>query len=232
MTTIEINTINYSIDFEQKNYSIENTGNPNSYDIILTQPITNLNLEYNNYDLILDQIINEFIINIISPIEYNIVYDITEKNINLTIETINNTISILTKNYIITFSYVNDFIVPNYVTFDDIFEGDSGSGGTAGIVPAPLSGDANKFLRGDGNWATVGEIGSTDLTISNFTSTVGQSTFSINASANQIIEFSINGLDYTIYSSITPPGSGNVIYDYSSGSYALENGDKIKILWV
>lgn len=32
--------------------------------------------------------------------------------------------------------------------------GDSGSGGTAGIVPAPASGDATKFLRGDATWAT------------------------------------------------------------------------------
>lgn len=35
------------------------------------------------------------------------------------------------------------------------FVGDSGSGGTKGLVPAPASGDAaaNKFLKADGNWA-------------------------------------------------------------------------------
>jgi collagen type I/II/III/V/XI/XXIV/XXVII alpha len=31
--------------------------------------------------------------------------------------------------------------------------GDSGSGGTKGAVPAPASGDADKFLKGDGTWA-------------------------------------------------------------------------------
>jgi len=35
------------------------------------------------------------------------------------------------------------------------FVGDSGSGGTAGAVPAPAAGDASKYLKGDGTWATV-----------------------------------------------------------------------------
>ena len=34
------------------------------------------------------------------------------------------------------------------------FVGDSGSGGTKGLVPAPASGDATKYLKGDGTWAT------------------------------------------------------------------------------
>jgi len=36
-----------------------------------------------------------------------------------------------------------------------VFTGDSGSGGTAGSVPAPATGDATKFLRGDATWATI-----------------------------------------------------------------------------
>lgn len=35
-----------------------------------------------------------------------------------------------------------------------VMVGDSGSGGTAGLVPAPATGDATKFLKGDGTWAT------------------------------------------------------------------------------
>lgn len=35
------------------------------------------------------------------------------------------------------------------------FVGDSGSGGTAGLVPAPATGDATKYLRGDATWVTV-----------------------------------------------------------------------------
>lgn len=34
--------------------------------------------------------------------------------------------------------------------------GDSGAGGTAGLVPAPAIGDSAKFLKGDGTWAAGG----------------------------------------------------------------------------
>lgn len=50
----------------------------------------------------------------------------------------------------------------------DNFVGDSGSGGTKGLVPAPIAGDALKFLRGDGSFATPtgtgigGSTGATD----------------------------------------------------------------------
>lgn len=39
-----------------------------------------------------------------------------------------------------------------------IFVGDSGSGGTAGLAPAPASGDAaaGKFLKADGTWEVSG----------------------------------------------------------------------------
>lgn len=33
--------------------------------------------------------------------------------------------------------------------------GDAGAGGTTGLVPAPAAGDAAKYLKGDGTWATV-----------------------------------------------------------------------------
>lgn len=32
--------------------------------------------------------------------------------------------------------------------------GDTGTGGTKGLVPAPVTGDATKYLKGDGTWAT------------------------------------------------------------------------------
>lgn len=40
-----------------------------------------------------------------------------------------------------------------------VFTGDSGSGGTSGLVPAPASGDtaANKFLKASGSWVSVPE---------------------------------------------------------------------------
>lgn len=37
-----------------------------------------------------------------------------------------------------------------------VMVGDSGAGGTAGVVPAPITGDATKFLRGDATWADAG----------------------------------------------------------------------------
>lgn len=37
--------------------------------------------------------------------------------------------------------------------------GDSGSGGTAGLVPAPDAGDATKYLKGDGSWASPAGTG-------------------------------------------------------------------------
>lgn len=35
------------------------------------------------------------------------------------------------------------------------FVGDAGSGGTKGLVPAPVTGDATKFLRGDGTFVSI-----------------------------------------------------------------------------
>jgi len=34
--------------------------------------------------------------------------------------------------------------------------GDAGAGGTAGLVPTPMAGDASKYLKGDGTWGAVG----------------------------------------------------------------------------
>lgn len=47
------------------------------------------------------------------------------------------------------------------------FGGDFGSGGSKGLVPAPLAGDAAKVLRADGTWATIsgtGTVTSIDIT--------------------------------------------------------------------
>jgi hypothetical protein len=41
----------------------------------------------------------------------------------------------------------------------DAFVGDSGSGGTKGLVPAPSSGDSSKYLKGDGTWGTISSAG-------------------------------------------------------------------------
>lgn len=52
---------------------------------------------------------------------------------------------------------------PTQVTADLIaFVGDSGSGGTKGLVPAPVTGDAVRYLKGDGTWDTPAGTGSGD----------------------------------------------------------------------
>lgn len=55
------------------------------------------------------------------------------------------------------------------------FVGDSGSGGSSGIVPAPDTGDATKYLKGDGTWATV-SAGSTPLNVISSTTTIDTDT--------------------------------------------------------
>lgn len=58
--------------------------------------------------------------------------------------------------------------------------GDSGSGGTKGLVPAPAAGDATagKFLKADGNWTAPGNVfgpaSATDNAIARFDLTTGK----------------------------------------------------------
>lgn len=86
---------------------------------------------------------------------------------------------------------------PTQVTADLItFVGDSGSGGTKGLVTAPSTGDATKFLKGDGTWATpsgsgtggTGTVTSVALTMPSYFSVAGtpitsSGTFSVTLSS-------------------------------------------------
>lgn len=49
-----------------------------------------------------------------------------------------------------------DLTVTQATALLNVFGGDSGSGGLKGLVPATVSGDATKVLKGDGTWATGG----------------------------------------------------------------------------
>lgn len=40
----------------------------------------------------------------------------------------------------------------------DVMVGDSGAGGTKGLVPAPAAGDADKFFKGDGTYGEVAQV--------------------------------------------------------------------------
>ena len=60
---------------------------------------------------------------------------------------------VLTTSSVTVSPWPDDNIV--HATSIVVFTGDSGSGGTSGLVPAPAAGDAlaNKFLKADGTWA-------------------------------------------------------------------------------
>ncbi len=55
------------------------------------------------------------------------------------------------------------------------FTGDSGAGGTHGLVIAPAIGDATKFLRGDATWASPAGTG--DMVLADVQSVTGKKTF-------------------------------------------------------
>lgn len=74
-----------------------------------------------------------------------------------------------------------DLSVTTVTSMLNAFVGDSGSGGTKGMVPAPTTGDATKFLKGDGTWGTpagsgdvVGPASSVDGQVALFDLTTGK----------------------------------------------------------
>ncbi len=77
----------------------------------------------------------------------------------------------------------------------NVFTGDSGSGGTSGLVPAPAAGDAaaNKFLKSSGSWET-------------FSPTVYQTTPS-----NPTGTTSTTGVMMGLAGAITPVSSGKIL---------------------
>ena len=59
------------------------------------------------------------------------------------------------------------------------FVGDSGSGGTKGLVPAPIAGDSGKYLKGDGTWGTVA-AGVGDMVLATSQTVTGAKSFNLN----------------------------------------------------
>jgi hypothetical protein len=68
----------------------------------------------------------------------------------------------------------------------DEMVGDSGSGGTKGLVPAPGVGDAANFLRGDGTWAAGAAFSAGDLTSPTTGVTITGGTSAVNGAGTSI----------------------------------------------
>ena len=107
------------------------------------------------------------------------------------------------------------------------FVGDSGSGGQKGIVPAPAAGDASKFLKGNGTWATVSggsgsaiasNVISSDTTIDADTSYIVLSYLTVTAS------LTVNGnLGVIAAGGSSPVGGGGGSGDVVGPSSATNN---------
>lgn len=70
---------------------------------------------------------------------------------------------------------VEDLTATQATAILNTFVGDSGSGGTKGLVPAPASGDATKFLRGDATYASAAAATDGDIPHTSFSAANNQS---------------------------------------------------------
>jgi hypothetical protein len=109
------------------------------------------------------------------------------------------------------------------------FVGDSGSGGTKGLVPAPASGDAaaNKFLKADGSWASTPSSPTAVLNeVPSGTVNGTNDTFTLANTPNAAgIVLSVNGLKLKVGSGNDYTLSGDTI-TFLSGAIP-QSGDQI-----
>jgi hypothetical protein len=102
---------------------------------------------------------------------------------------------------------------PTQVTADlDGFVGDAGSGGTKGLVPAPATGDAAKFLKGDGTWGSPAGAGTVTNSGGNLT-------------ANSLV-LGAGAADTKVVAGITTDGTSKInlgVAGSSVGSLVLAN---------
>lgn len=103
------------------------------------------------------------------------------------------------------------------------FVGDSGSGGLKGLVPAPLAGDAAKYLKGDGTWASTpvdgdvfGPASSVDGQISLFDGVTGKAikaaaTTGLLKATSGVLAAAVAGTDYLVPGgALGTPSSGTL----------------------
>lgn len=103
------------------------------------------------------------------------------------------------------------------------FVGDSGSGGSKGLVPAPSSGDANKYLKGDGTWASVSGVGGgtpggsdTQLQFNDSSSFGGSTSLTFNKTTKKLSLFANDSQTVNLIE-LNTPSSGNLLHISPSG---------------
>ena len=102
------------------------------------------------------------------------------------------------------------------------FVGDSGSGGSIGLVPAPSSGDSGKYLKGDGTWGEVSGGGGGGGGISFDGSTAnGVLTYKDADEASVEANMTFDGSTLSITGGIT--ASGDIIAYHSSDKNLKDN---------
>lgn len=126
----------------------------------------------------------------------------------------------------------SDLTVAQATAMLNAMVGDSGSGGTKGLVPAPATGDATKYLRGDATWQTISA--SSLPTSANFVNNLSVA-FSVGASALTIAIKTAAGSDCsagdkgTVYfpSATATAGTYAAVELAASLSLVISSGSKL-----
>lgn len=120
--------------------------------------------------------------------------------------------------------------VVNQSAYDPLMVGDSGSGGTAGNVPAPAAGAAaaGKFLKADGTWAVPPGAGGT------FT----QEAVTFSGTSGTLAHTPVSGAFFALFRNglmMIPSGSGVQSYSISGTAITLSvaagSGDSFYALY-
>lgn len=124
----------------------------------------------------------------------------------------------------------SDLTATQVTAFLNNLIGDSGSGGTKGLCPAPAAGDAaaGKFLKADGTWAvpaSSGGITGPGTTVANNIVTWNSTTGAVvKDSGVPLIEGLLNGASGTNFSLLMGRGSSNITPNASGNIVAIVEG--------
>lgn len=99
-----------------------------------------------------------------------------------------------------------DLTVTQATALLNVMVGDSGSGGTKGLVPAPATGDATKFLNGAGIWSIPSGAGD----VTGPASAVANGVALFDSTTGKIIKDGGIGTSSQVFVGGTTPGFGNV----------------------